>query len=273
MPAAVAAGASRDLVRFDAVTLGYGGLPVLRQLSFAVHRGTFLGIVGPNGSGKSTILRAVIGLLAPQEGTIARDGHPYIGYVPQRDRIDTILPVTAREVVEMGRAARLGPLRRLRADDRARVDASLALLGVGDLAPRLFRDLSGGQQQRVLIARALAADPDLLVLDEPTTGMDLASEHAILELLVALNRERGITVLLVTHLLPIVLNAATSILLLDEGRVLYGEADEVLQEDKLRALYGVAVRLATVAGRRTLVVEGGPETGGTRSDPSNGGGR
>ncbi len=242
------------LLRFDDVTLGYTtGRPVLTGLSFAVNAGEFLGIVGPNGAGKSTILRAILGLLPALGGRVERAGRPAIGYVPQRDRIDTILPVTALEVALMGRAARLGPAARVRAVDRERAHAALALLGVEPLAKRLFRDLSGGQQQRVLLARALAGDPDLLVLDEPTTGMDLASESAIVDLIARLHRERGLTVLLVTHLLPIVLNAAESILLLERGRVLYGPAADVLQEDKLSDLYGVPVRLATVAGRRTLV--------------------
>ena len=182
---------------------------------------------------------------------------PTLGYVPQREQIDTIMPVTAMEVALMGRAPRLGPLARLRSADREIARRALERVGVADLAPRLFRDLSGGQQQRVLLARALASEPDLLVLDEPTNGMDLASEHAIVELLTTLNREAGLTIMLVTHLLPIVLNAASAILLIEDGRVLYGDADDVLQEDKLSELYRTRVRLGTVAGRRTLVV-GGP---------------
>jgi len=232
-------------------------VPVLGHLSFHICAGEFLGIVGPNGSGKTTILRAILGLIRPLSGRVARLGRPVIGYVPQRENIDTIMPVTAREVALMGRAPRLGPVDRLRPEDRRAADAALERVGVGALAPVLFRDLSGGQQQRVLIARALASDPDLLVLDEPTNGMDLASEHAIVGLLRGLNRDRGLTVLLVTHLLPIVLNAATTILLIEEGRILYGDADDVLEEEKLTRLYRLPVRVATVAGRRTLVV-GGP---------------
>ncbi len=244
------------LLRFDGVALGYGEKPVLRGLSFHICRGEFLGIVGPNGSGKTTILRAILGLLRPLEGAIAWSARPTLGYVPQRDEIDTIMPVTAMEVALMGRAPRLGPLARVRAPDREAARRALERVGVGQLGRRLFRDLSGGQQQRVLLARALASEPDLLVLDEPTNGMDLASEYAIVELLTALNREAGLTILLVTHLLPIVLNAASTILLIEDGRVLYGEADEVLQEDKLSELYRTRVRLGTVAGRRTLVVGG-----------------
>ena len=157
----------------------------------------------------------------------------------------------------MGRAPRLGPLARLGPADRDAAQRALREVGVAHLAHRLFRDLSGGQQQRVLIARALAPEPELMVLDEPTNGMDLASEHAIVELIAELNRTRGLTVVLVTHLLPIVLNTANTILLIENGRVLYGEAEEVLVEGRLSELYRTPVRLATVAGRRTLVVGGG----------------
>jgi ABC-type Mn2+/Zn2+ transport system ATPase subunit len=242
------------LLRFDDVALGYGETPVLRGLSFHICRGEFLGIVGPNGSGKTTILRAILGLLRPLHGAVSWTTRPTLGYVPQREQIDTIMPVTAMEVALMGRAPRLGPLARLRPADREATHRALERVGVEHVAGRLFRDLSGGQQQRVLLARALAAEPDLLVLDEPTNGMDLASEHAIVELLVALNREAGLTILLVTHLLQIVLNAASTIMLIENGRALYGEADEVLQEDKLSELYRTPVHLGSVAGKRTLVV-------------------
>ncbi|MFH1175905.1 MAG: metal ABC transporter ATP-binding protein [Acidobacteriota bacterium] len=247
-----------QLLRFSRVTLGYSGTAVLQNLSFHICRGEFLGIVGPNGSVKTTILRAILGLLKPQSGTIERLARPVLGYVPQRERIDSIIPVTALEVALMGRAPRLGPLQRIRAHDHQRAAAALDLAGVSHLAPCLYRDLSGGQQQRVLLARALAGDPDLLVLDEPTNGMDLASEHAIVVLLRRLNRERGLTVLLVTHLLQTVLDAATTILLIENGRVLYGDAEDVLQGDRLSELYGLPVELTTHAGRRTLVV-GNPE--------------
>ena len=246
--------ATPPLLRFEAVALGYGGVPVLRHLSFRIDRGEFLGLVGPNGSGKSTILRAILGLVRPLAGAIERGSSPIIGYVPQRETIDPIMPVSAYEVALMGRAPRLGALQRTGARDRERAREALDLVGVTGLSRRLFRELSGGQQQRVLLARALAGEPDLLVLDEPTNGMDLASECALIDLLVDLNRKNGLTVLFVTHLLPIVLNAATSILLIEAGRVLYGPAETVLREDTLSALYGIPVRVATVAGQRTLVV-------------------
>ncbi len=246
----------RPLLRFDDVSLGYGRRPVLEHLSFAVERGELLGLVGPNGAGKTTILRALLGLIRPLAGRVERDGGPVLGYVPQREHVDTIIPVTAGEVALMGRAPRLGPLERVGHADRAAARRALERVGVADLRDELLRDLSGGQQQRVLLARALAAEPEVLVLDEPTNGMDLKSEHAIVELLVELNRGQGLTVILVTHQLPIVLNAATSILLLEGGRSLFGPVGEVLQEDRLSELYRTPVRVVEAAGRRALLVGG-----------------
>jgi ABC-type Mn2+/Zn2+ transport system ATPase subunit len=236
------------------LSVGYNRDAVLRGVSFAVRRGDILGIVGPNGSGKTALLRTILGLLRPLEGQVERQPGLAISYVPQRDRIDTIFPVTALDVVLMGRAARAGPLDRLgRADLDAAVGA-LARLGAEPLGRQLFRNLSGGQQQRVLLARALAADPDVLVLDEPTAGMDAASEAGILEFLHDLNRTHGVTILIVTHLLPIVLNLASSIMLLGARTILHGTVDEVLREERLSEAFGVPVHLGVVAGQRTLVV-------------------
>jgi manganese/zinc/iron transport system ATP- binding protein len=236
------------------LSFGYNHRAVLQGVSFDVRRGELLGIVGPNGSGKTTLLRTILGLLKPLHGQVDRQPGLTISYVPQRDRIDTILPVTALEVALMGPAARAGPLERVRDADLDAGRRALALLGAESLGQQLFRNLSGGQQQRVLLARALAAEPDVLVLDEPTAGMDAASEAAMLEFLRDLNRTRGVTILLVTHLLPIVLNLATSIMLLGTQTILHGPVDEVLREERLSELYGVPVHLGVVAGQRTLVV-------------------
>jgi ABC-type Mn2+/Zn2+ transport system ATPase subunit len=237
------------------LSFGYHRRAVLQGLSFDVHRGEILGIVGPNGCGKTTLLRTILGLLEPLHGQVERQAGLTISYVPQRDRIDTILPITALEVVLMGRAARAGPLRRVRHTDRDAGFRALGLLGAESLSQQLFRNLSGGQQQRVLLARALAADhTDLLVLDEPTSGMDAASEAAIIEFLHNLNRTEGVTMLIVTHMLPIVLNLATSIMLLGTNTILHGTVDEVLREERLSELYEVPVHLGVVAGQRTVVV-------------------
>jgi ABC-type Mn2+/Zn2+ transport system ATPase subunit len=236
------------------LAFGYNRRPVFEGVSFDVRRGEILGIVGPNGCGKTTLLRTILGLLKPLDGQVERQTGLTISYVPQRDRIDAILPITALEVALMGRVAKAGPLQRVHEADRDAARRALAMLGAESLSHQLFRNLSGGQQQRVLLARALAVDADLLVLDEPTAGMDAASEATVLELLRSLNRIKGVTVLIVTHLLPIVLNLATSIMLLGTRTILHGTVDEVLQEERLSELYGVPVHLGIVAGQRTLVV-------------------
>ena len=245
---------TRSVVRADGLTLGYRHRTIVRDLSFEIRAREILGIVGPNGCGKTTLLRTILGLLKPLHGRIDRDPSLVISYVPQRDRLDTMLPVTSFEVVLMGRAARCGALQRPRGTDRDATRQALARVGVEPLGPHLFRTLSGGQQQRVLLARALAAEPDVLVLDEPTAGMDVAGEAAVIEFLRDLNRTHGLTILIVTHLLPLVLNFATSIMLMGNGTILHGAVDDVLQEERLSALYGVPIRLGRVGGQRTLVV-------------------
>jgi ABC-type Mn2+/Zn2+ transport system ATPase subunit len=242
------------VLRGDHLTLGYGRQALFTDVSFEIARGEILGIVGPNGSGKSTLLRTMLGLLPPLGGRVERQNGLAISYVPQRDRIDASLPVTVLEVVLMGLTARSGALHRVGAREREAAGHALGLLGDEALAARLFRNLSRGQQQRVLLARALAGEPDVLVLDEPTAGMDIASENAMIEFLRDLNQRRRVTIVIVTHLLPIVLNLASSIMLMGEHAILQGAIDDVLREDRLTALYRVPVHLGAVAGRRTLVV-------------------
>jgi ABC-type Mn2+/Zn2+ transport system ATPase subunit len=236
------------------LTLGYGHRAIVQNFSFELHRGHILGIVGPNGSGKTTLLRTMLGLLKPLGGTVERPPGLAISYMQQRERIDMILPITALEVVLMGRTSRKPALRRIRAEDLDAARHALALVGGESLNNHLYRNLSGGQQQRVLLARAISADPDVLVLDEPTAGMDLASEAAVIQFLRELNQNRKVTILIVTHVLPTVLNLADCILLMGAHGALYGSVETVLQEKSLSKLYGVPVHLGAVAGQRTLVV-------------------
>ena len=166
------------LIQFTQVTLGYGKKPVVRDVTFSVASGDFLGLVGPNGAGKTTIVRAILGTLTPMSGTVSVGNEQRqrvrIGYVPQRDTIDYVLPYSAREVVLMGRYRQIGLLRRPGAEDRAIVTKALGYAGADAFAGHPFRDLSGGQKQRVLIARALAVEPEIMFLDEPTAGVDAA---------------------------------------------------------------------------------------------------
>ena len=251
------ASSSDWVLKGDHLSFGYGRNVLFRDFSFEVARGQIVGIVGPNGSGKSTLLKTMLGLLEPLGGQVSRQAGLSISYVAQRDRIDTGIPITALEVVLMGLTARRGAFHRAGADDRRAAMRALGLLDDEALGPRLFRDLSRGQQQRVLLARALAGEPDVLVLDEPTAGMDLASESAMIEFLRELNHRRRMTIVIVTHLLPIVLNLATAIMLVGGRAILLGAIDDVMREERLRSLYGVPVHLGIVAGQRTLVVGDG----------------
>jgi ABC-type Mn2+/Zn2+ transport system ATPase subunit len=245
------------LIQFNGVTLGYGRKTIVRDVSFTVDEGDFFGMVGPNGAGKTTILRAILGILPPRAGSIARHrpgGRTLrFGYVPQRDSIDLILPYNVRELVNMGRFRRIGPFRGLGSGDRSIVDRSLAHAGILELQDRLFRDLSGGQKQRTLIARALAAEPDVLILDEPTNGMDLPSRLAILELASALRREDRLTIIMVTHLLDDVANHARTIALVEREFVVVGKREEILTSERLSSLYRLPIRVVHEGGTISII--------------------
>ena len=169
-----------SLVTFDHAALGYGRRVVLSDLTFDIPIGDFLGLVGPNGAGKTTILRAILGTLGPMSGKVTRAPGLHFGYVPQRDSVDYGFPLKVVDVVMMGRYDRIGLGRRPSGDDRKRACDALAQVGILHLADHPLAALSGGQKQRTLIARALVGEPNFLVLDEPTTGMDLLSTTQIL---------------------------------------------------------------------------------------------
>jgi ABC-type Mn2+/Zn2+ transport system ATPase subunit len=243
------------LIRFEAVELGYSGRPrVLHDLTFSIEEGDFLGIVGPNGAGKSTILKAILGLLSPHRGRIAfaegRDRH--LGYVPQRQVLDPLYPLRAIDVVLMGLYRELGPLRRPGRAHWARAERALEHAGVPHLADRLYRDLSGGQQQRTLVARALVAEPEILVLDEPTNDLDLVGEKGIMDLVASLHRE-GKTVLLVSHLLNVVANYVEKLAIIHDGTLEIGPIDRMLTSENLVRLYGIPVEVATAGGQRVVL--------------------
>ena len=244
-----------QLIQFNNVTLGYGRRTVLSDLNFSIRDGEFFAIIGANGSGKTTILRALLGILKPQQGLIEfRDVKRLrFGYVPQRGILDEIFPLTAREIVLMGCYGRLGVLRHPTKADRALAENNLDRVGISELAGKRFGDMSGGQKQRVLIARALMAEAHAMVLDEPTDGMDLEGQHAILELIEKLRSESGVTVVYVTHRLNELANIAQRMLLLHEGTVRIGPTEEILRTEVLQEIYGVDVHVAQVNGKRVIV--------------------
>lgn len=246
------AGGRRALVRFENVALGYGRQRVLEDLTFTLYDGDFLGLVGPNGSGKTTIVKALLGILEPQGGRIVyeRELHHEIrfGYVPQRGTLDELFPLSVREIVRMGRYKAAGALHRLGPADARAVAQALAAVDVMELGDLRYGELSGGQRQRTLIARALAAGANCLVLDEPTNGMDLGSQAAILELIGRLHDEGGLTVVFVSHLLNEVANTVERLALLDEGRFDHGPVEEILTDARLSALYRTSVHVERVKG-------------------------
>ncbi|MEV0389021.1 zinc ABC transporter ATP-binding protein AztA [Nonomuraea sp. NPDC050643] len=206
-----------DGVVISGVTAGYGRRTVLSELSARLPRAAVTAVVGPNGSGKSTLLGVLAGTVRPSRGTVghAAPGRP--GFVAQRDAVAESLPITVRETVAMGRWAARGPWRRLTADDWSVVDACMASLDVAGLAARRLGTLSGGQRQRVLVAQGLAQEPGLLLLDEPTTGLDLSARRHI-EAALDRERDRGVTVVHATHDLDLAMRAEHC-LILEGGRL------------------------------------------------------
>lgn len=241
------------LVSFQDVTLGYPRRVLLRGVTFTIPRGDFLGLVGPNGSGKTTLLRALLGTLDPLGGTIETAPDVRFGYVPQRDQIDSGYPLRVLEVVLMGRYDRVGLGRRPGPLDRERARQALAHVGMADYAEAQLADLSGGQKQRTLIARALVGEPSLLVLDEPTAGLDLVASTQILGLVRELHERDGITVLMVSHVLNEVANYVRRIGLLVDGALRIGPLDQVLTERALTGLYGIPVEVASFGGHRVVL--------------------
>jgi manganese/iron transport system ATP-binding protein len=246
-------------IRFTSVSVRYnGGRPALEDVSFELGRGERVAVVGPNGAGKSTLLKVVAGILNPSSGAVevyghTAEGHICIGYVPQRTQVDWSFPVTVADVVMMGRVARMGLFRQPGREDWRLVHESLAQVGMTDLTDRQIGELSGGQQQRVFIARSLAQEAELLLMDEPLTGLDVPSQDAIFTILDLL-RARGMTVLVSTHDLHLAAERFDRLMLL-RGRLLgYGTAEEVLTPANLRLAYGTHMTvLDTPEG--TMVLE------------------
>ncbi|MDE1970600.1 MAG: metal ABC transporter ATP-binding protein [Patescibacteria group bacterium] len=221
------------------ISFSYGEGEVLHDISLSVCAGDYVGIVGPNGAGKSTFLRVMLGLLTPLQGNIALFNEPIqefrewwrIGYVPQKvTNFDINFPVTVEEVALMGRYAKRGMFKKVTIEDRRQVEAALTKIGMWEYRNRLIGDLSGGQQQRVFIARALAGQPEIIFLDEPTTGIDEVTRNEFYALLKHLNTEFGLTLVLVSHDLEKVAEEASHIVVIDRTVMWAGSPQEFAQE-------------------------------------------
>ncbi len=225
------------------LTASYSSRPVLWDVDATVPAGTLAAIVGPNGAGKSTLLKAAVGLLKLDAGHVLIEGRPAsealdrVAYVPQRDEVDWDFPITVREVVEMGRYRSAGWVRRLKADDHDQVDRALERVRMSSFARRQIGELSGGQRQRVFIARALAQDAPVMMLDEPFAGVDARTEVALLELLADI-RAGGRTVIVVHHDIGTVRSRFDWALLLNVRTIACGPVSEALSKESLRRAYG-----------------------------------
>jgi ABC-type Mn2+/Zn2+ transport system ATPase subunit len=227
------------VLRAEDLELGYAARRVLADVSLEIHPGQFWFFLGPNGRGKTTLVRALLGTLKPRSGRLERPAGfadaRSIGFVPQRVDLNTSLPASVRDLVLLG----LVGLGLRREEERTRLAESLARVGLEGFERREFRSLSGGQRQRVLLARALARRPALLYLDEPTNGLDPASEERFLEELDRL-RADGMSLVFVTHVVPLAARHATHVALFHDGRVEAGTRETLFTEERLTATYGLA---------------------------------
>ena len=242
---------TRPLVRLDRVTCSYGDRPVLVDVDLTVAGGTFTGVVGPSGSGKTTLLRAVLGTVRPVAGTVRREPGVSVGYVPQVETVDWNFPVTVAETVLMARTRgrRLpwaGPA------EKREVTEVLDRLDIGGLRHRHIRSLSGGQQQRVFIARALLGRPDVLLLDEPTSGVDVRTRHDVLHLLADLNAQ-GLAIVLSTHDLNGIAAHLPRLLCLNTEVTGQGTPAEVLTPAVLERTYGAPMEVLEHCGLPVVV--------------------
>jgi ABC-type Mn2+/Zn2+ transport system ATPase subunit len=232
---------NEPLITLDNLAIGYDRQPVLSGISLSIPRGSFTAILGANGSGKSTLLKTLLGLQPPIAGKIQIVASAIFGYVPQAIEFDPLFLLTGFEVALMGVYGRIGTGRFVPQNEREFVRECLRATGAEEFVHKKFSELSGGQKQRVLIARALATKPDVLVLDEPTAGVDAAATHALLEFISRIHAERNLTILLVTHDLPLVRKHAQQAIWLHQGKVLHGATMELLSRERMAEIFEMEV--------------------------------
>ncbi|RJR15030.1 metal ABC transporter ATP-binding protein [Candidatus Microgenomates bacterium] len=229
------------IVEISDVSFAYQAELVLKDISFDVKRGEFLGLIGPNGSGKSTLLKIILGLLTPQKGTVKLFGKKVqefshwhrVGYVPQRAAMQNFtFPITVSEVVGMS----------VRKQEKSAVAQALRDVELFDKRNALMHELSGGQQQRVFIARALATKPELLILDEPTAGVDIEAQVNFYDLLKKLNQDLHLTLILVSHDIDVIVNEVTTVVCINRTLICHLPPAKFVREDYLKEVYGKHVK-------------------------------
>lgn len=241
----------QNIIELKDISFRYGSEVVLENISLNVHKGDYLGVIGPNGGGKTTLLKVILGLLSPTSGSVSLFGQDIvkfrdwskIGYVPQKVvHFDATFPATVEEVVAMGRYGRIGLFRWPTQKDKASVAEALKEVEMYNYRQRLIGDLSSGQQQRVFIARALAGEPEVIFLDEPTVGVDAPTQERFYELLKKLNRDMQLTLVLVSHDIDVIANEVTEFACVNRSLVYHGQPAEFIKGDYLQRLYGKDVK-------------------------------
>jgi zinc transport system ATP-binding protein len=251
------------VIEFDRATVAYPGRFGIEEVTMSIMPGEFVGVIGPNGAGKTTILRAVLGLLHPQSGKVRVLGReseriheirPEIGYLPQRSQTDPRFPATVEEVVLMGRYSSLGLMRQPRRSDAEAAREALEQVEMAEHAREPIGHLSGGQQQRVLIARAIASKPRILLLDEPTTAVDVATQRVIADLVAELHKRLDLTIVLVSHDINAVSEYVDKVAYINRRLFAYGPPDQVLDIEMLRKIYHSDVMVLEHEGRKCVIV-------------------
>ncbi len=247
------------LLKYEGVRLAYGRNVVLRDVNLHVEKGDFLGLVGPNGSGKTTLIKSMLGLIRPKLGTIDwRGGIPRCGYVPQQEEVDPIWPMRVRDLLKMTICS-LRPLHLFHRKEPRQVREIMELIGIEHLANQTLDTLSGGEMQRVLLARALVVEPEVVLLDEPTSGMDLVAAERFLSLISKMHKGRKMTVIMVTHDLPSLVDRAQHLGIIENDTLYSGRVDEILTSEMLTKIYREPLTVRDVHGRTMILHGSAPE--------------
>ncbi len=243
-------------IKLEDLIIGYDGKGLLDSINLSLDRGQFWGIIGPNGGGKTTFLKTILGLIPPVSGRVRykEDSILAFGYVPQRENFDHIFPLSVSEVVVMGRYRRVPIGRGVKKEDQRIVTECLQEVEISHLKKRPFRSLSGGEKQRALLARALAGEPDVLILDEPTASMDIKGETTIMELIRKIKEKNSLTVLMVSHFLNTVARFADHVVVIDKdsNTLRAGTIEEVFSDKTLSGLFGLNVSVERIAGKTQI---------------------
>jgi zinc/manganese transport system ATP-binding protein len=251
-----------NVIELDDATIAIGGRDIVRDTSFAIKGGEFIGLLGPNGAGKTTLMRAILGLLPPRAGSVRvfgrapRRGDPEIGYLPQ---VRTVLPdlrLRGFDFIASSVHGERWGLPSLLAADRRMIDKTLAAVGATDLARRPLADMSGGERQRLLLAQALLGEPRLLLLDEPLISLDYRYQEAVIDLVRRFARERNITVLFSAHELNQLIGALDRVLYLGNGQAALGTVAEVATAPVLSRLYGTEIEVVRADGHIFVLSRG-----------------